>query len=126
MADFKALLAFVQGAEAYRGRAARRLAGSPFMLRYTYVGGHPGIWESEGFWLGRVGNHLRMVDTVGDRCYDLPLDRIRGVSCSHDGLVHLRFEPTAGLLTTVALRPEEGGHGGSSNSRLLHMVLLGA
>lgn len=101
MTAVRAFLAFMQGAETYRRRALRRLSGSPFTLRLTYLGGHPGIWQPATFWVGRVGDRLRLVDEQGLQCYDLPMERICGLSYEESGYLKLRFEPTAGLLTTV-------------------------
>lgn len=111
MTTVAAILAFVQGTEAFRRRAAARLPGSPFMLRLTYLSGHPGMYQSEPVWAGRVGDRLRLVDQRGERHYDLPLDRISTVSYGSGGQVQIGFEPTAGLQTTVAFAAEEGAYG---------------
>jgi hypothetical protein len=124
MSTVRAILAFMQGVETYRRRASGRLSGSPFMLRLHYLGGHLGIWQPETFWVGRVGNRLRLVDHLGDRSFDLPLDRISGVSQGDRGELLLQFEPTCGLHTTLAFRP--GEQGGESYHRLLQLMLVGA
>ncbi|HYG58845.1 MAG TPA: hypothetical protein VD902_12375 [Symbiobacteriaceae bacterium] len=124
MAHLEAVWAFVQGVQAYRRRALARLSGSPHVLRLTYMGGHPGIWEPEEFLVGRVGDQLRLVDRRGDRWYDLPLDRIGGLTSLEAGCVSVSFEPTAGLRTAVAFRAEEGGP--ESYRKLLDLLVPGA
>lgn len=120
MSHMGAIRAFIQGAEAYRRKAADQLSGSPYMLRLTYLGGHPGIWNSEEFWVGRVEGNLRLVDQRGERWYDMPIDRINGLGCNEDGHVELHFEPTAGLLTTVAFQASEAGT--ASYRKLVRMM----
>jgi len=121
MAEMGAIRLFLQGAEAYRRRAAERLSGSPYMLKLTYLGGHPGIWNPEEFWVGRVADRLRLVDQRGERCYDLPLDRINGLGCDEEGHVELTFEPTAGLVTRVSF--QAGERGTESYRKLARMVM---
>jgi hypothetical protein len=104
MANMGAILAFLQGAEAHRRKVAERLTGSPCSLRLTYLGGHPGIWEPAEFFVGRVADRLRLVDQRGELCYDLPIERITGLGYGANGQVELHFEPTAGLMTTVAFQ----------------------
>ncbi|HWI65528.1 MAG TPA: hypothetical protein VNT75_27165 [Symbiobacteriaceae bacterium] len=109
MSYMGAIRSFLQGAEAFRRRAAERLNGSPYVLKLTYLGGHPGIWDPAEFYIGRVEGCLRLVDQRGERCYDLPIDRINGMGCDEEGHVELQFEPTAGLVTTVAFQSGQGG-----------------
>jgi len=109
VANLGAVWAFMQGMQAYRRRAMARLSGSPCVVRLTYLGGHPGIFEQEEFWVGRVSDQLRLVDRRGDRWYDLPLERIGGLACDDQGRVAVAFEPTAGLRLTVAFQAEAGG-----------------
>jgi hypothetical protein len=118
MANMGAILAFLQGAEAYRRKVAERLTGSPCMLRLTYLGGHPGIWEPAEFFVGRVADRLRLVDQRGELCYDLPVERIVGLGCGENGQVELQFEPTAGFMTTVAFQAPAGGF-----QQLSHMLM---
>jgi hypothetical protein len=120
MAQLEAVLAFLQGAEAHRRRARSRLYGSPCIVRLTYLGGHPGIWQQAEFWAGLVSDRLRLVDARGEQCYDLPLDRIGGLSYDADGRLRLDYEPTAGLVTTLAFEAEEGREG---YQKLRHMML---
>lgn len=108
MTAVRAILAFLQGAQTYRRRAADRLAGTPVMLRLHYLGGHPGIWSPEPFWVGRVGDRIRLVDETGERTYDLPVERIASLSLAGGDRLSLQFEPTAGLLTSLEFQVEEG------------------
>lgn len=124
MASLSAVWAYVQGVESFRRRAAARLSGSPVIVRATYLSGHPGIWEAEPFWVGLVADRLRLVDQRGERCYDLPVERIQGISLGEQGDLRVDFEPTAGLRTTVALRADEGA--AESCRKLLEAVMLDA
>lgn len=119
MTAVRAILAYLQGREANGSRPAVRLCGSPYRLHLQYLGGHPGIWEPEPFWVGRVGDRIRMVDQQGQRCYDMEVARIQGVTCSIDGHLFVRYEPTPGLITTVEFRSPDGAK--DSYSRLLHL-----
>lgn len=123
MANLGAVWAFMHGVQAFRHRAMARLSGSPSVLRLLYLGGHPGIFGQEEFWVGRVSGRLRLVDRRGDRWYDLPLDRIGGLACDEQGTVRVDFEPTAGLRTTVAFQAEAGG--AESYRKLWNMVMSG-
>ena len=108
MTAVRAIVAFLQGAQTDRRRAAARLAGTPFMLRLHYLSGHPGIWSPEPFLVGRVGNRIRLVDQTGDRTYDLPLERIASLSLAGHDRLSIQFEPTAGFLTNLEFQAEEG------------------
>ncbi len=107
MTAVRALLSYLHGLESYRNRAAARLCGSPYRLQLVYLSGHPGIWEPEPFWVGRVGERIRLVDESGQRWYDLDINRILGITCSSDGHLFMRYEPTPGLITTVEFRATE-------------------
>lgn len=124
MTTVRALLSFMQGTEAYRRRATASLYGSPFTLRLHYVNGHPAIPESQSVWVGRVADHLRLVGERGERVYDIPVTRVKGIAYDPQGLVRLRFEPTAGLVSTAVFRLE--GDAGAAYQKLLHMLLVTA
>lgn len=118
----RALLAYLNGLESHRDRAAARLFGSPYRLRLHYVSGHPGIWEPESFWIGRVGGRLRLVDEQGQRTFDMELSRILGLTCSQAGHLFLRYEPTPGLITSVEFRADQP----DSYHQLLRLMALSA
>jgi hypothetical protein len=120
MAHLGSVLAFLQGIEAYRRRAQSRLYGSPFIVRLSYLGGHPGIFRQQAFLAGMVSDKLRLVDEKGDRCFDLPVERICGLAADETGQLRLDYEPTAGLVTTVAFQAVEGPEG---CRKLVHMLM---
>jgi hypothetical protein len=121
MAGFEAVRAFLQGVDTFRRQREARLSGSPFVYRLEYLGGHPGIWQQEPLWAGLLADRLRLVDQRGERCYDLLLDRICGVEWDGSGGLNVTFEPTAGLVATVAFAAEA-----EVGERLLESVALGA
>lgn len=108
MTAVRAILAYLEGLEALRHPVAARLCGSPFSIRLQYLGGHPGIWEPEAFWVGRVGDRIRLVDELGQHSYDLDASRILAVSSRPDGRLALRYEPTPGLVTSVEFQGAAG------------------
>lgn len=124
MAVGRAILAYLQGVQTGRRRAVGRLHGTPFMMRLIYLGGHPGIWASEPFWVGLVGDRLRFVADRGQRWYDLHLSRLRGVSSDGAGRLLIRYEPTAGLVTTLEFHTD--GEAGKACQRLIQLVAVGA
>ncbi len=121
MTAIRAILSFLHGVERHGQRVREALPGTPAVLRLTYVKGHPGIWHGGAVWLGRVGDRLRLVEPNGTRWHDLPLDRIRGISYEWEGRLCIRYEPTAGLVTTVEFRAEEGA-GADCYQRLASLV----
>jgi hypothetical protein len=106
MSVVETLIARVQSREPNR-KAYERLGSRPGAIRLAYQHGHPGIWEPGAYWMARIGAALRLVDSEGDRMYELPLSRV-GYACTGPGNeVHLCFEPTPGLRVTVVFTADE-------------------
>jgi len=105
----QAIRAYLGGVEAQRRGAGVRMNGEPVQLRLRYLGGHPGIPVPTAVWVWRAGDRLRLAACDWRTRQDLPLDRIRGITCEPDGRVVLRFEPTAGLLTRIQFQSEDNG-----------------
>lgn len=120
MAGLGAVWAFLQGVDAFARQRGQHLSGSPFVVQLQYRGGHPGIWAAEPLWAGLLADRLRLVDQRGERCYDLPLDRICGIAWDGSGHLQVGFEPTAGLVTTVAFEAES-----VACEKLVQSVMLG-
>ncbi|HEY3366626.1 MAG TPA: hypothetical protein VGK74_16345 [Symbiobacteriaceae bacterium] len=124
MTTVKALLSFMQGEEFYRRRAAGHLPGNPVAFRLFYLDGHPSISRPQSVWIGRVGGRLRLVGERGERTYDIPIARISGLGYDPQGLLRLRFEPTAGLVSTAVF--QAGDDAAASYQQLLHLIAITA
>jgi len=95
------LLAYVKGGIVSKQRTAP-LTRRPLMLTLFYLGGHPGIWNSDQpFLVGRSADQIRLVSGKGSAVFDLPIARIKGSSYDDAGLLRISYEPTHGLVTSV-------------------------
>ena len=124
MTTVESLLSFMQGEEFYRRWAAGHLPGSPVTFRLFYLDGHPSMNEPQSVWIGRVGGRLRLVGERCERTYDIRIDRISGLGYDPQGFLRLRFEPTAGLVSTAVF--QAGDDAAASYQRLLHLIAITA